>query len=200
MRRLAVGLVLALGGCINVGLGGKEEKPEMRRHALDAASGVTARAGSAPSVGVRGFSARSRYDVRVVRRDGEDAFTYLEYDRWAEPPADSVGDAVREALSASRAFSFVGRAADGPDVDRWLDGYVLQFEMLRPAKGPMKAKCALRLTLTDRAGKALASGVFEGSRDLAGDSSAGLGPAMSGALGDVVNRALAEWGSAGLLK
>ena len=57
-----------------------------------------------------------------------------------------------------------------------------------------------RLSLSDRTGKMLHSAVYAESRDLPGASALDLGPAMSAAIGDAVNHAVAEWDAAGLLK
>jgi ABC-type uncharacterized transport system auxiliary subunit len=206
--RLAA-VVLLVGGCITVGLGSKAETPETHRHLLDAATGVRHQPAPPPAaagvakpltIAVRAFSGRSRYDLRVVRRDGPDAMTFLEFERWAEPPTDAITDAVREALAATGAFRFVSRASDGAEVDRWLDGYLLACDLVRTPSGPWKARCAVRLTLTERVGTSLASSVYESTQPLPGAGTDGLGPAMSAAVGEIVTKALADWESAALLR
>jgi len=190
---------LLAASCISLGLGDGTH-PEMHRHSVDAATGVAARPGKTPGLAVRPFGARARYDVRVMRRDGADELTYLEFERWAEPPADAATDAVREGLAASGAFVVVSAAADALAVDLFLDGYVLGFDLVKTAAGPWKARFAVRLSLSTRAGTSLHTAVYETTRDLPGASPAGVGPAMSAAVGDAVNRALADWAKAGALK
>lgn len=202
MSRLATALAAILaGGCINLGLGGDPSKlPEMHRHTLEAATGVTARAGKAPATAVRAFGARARYDIHVVRRDDADDFAYLDFERWGDPPADAVTDAVREALASSGAFTFVCSAGEALSVERYLDGYVLGFDLVRTPSGPWKARFAARLSLSDRDGRMLHTAVYEATRDLAGPSPDGLGVAMGAAVGEAVSRALVAWDAAGLLR
>jgi len=193
-----VGLVAAAlaAGCLNLGDG---THPEMHRHTVDAAAGVAARPGSAPGIAVRPFGARARYDVRVVRRDAADDFVYLEFDRWGEPPADAATDAVREGLAASGAFAFVSAAGDALAVERFVDGYVLGFDLVKSASGPWTARFAVRLSLSDKAGKLLHTAVYESTSTLPSPSPVGVGPAMSVAVGDAVNRVIADWAAAGAL-
>ncbi len=189
------------GGCINLGLGGDPaDLPEMHRHTLDEATGVTARAGKAPATSVRAFGARARYDIHVVRRDDADDFAYLDFERWGDPPADAVTDAVREALASSGAFTFVCAAGDALAVERHLDGYLLGFDLVPTKSGPWKARFEARLSLSDLNGRLLHSAVYETSRDLPGASPAGLGIAMGAAVGEAVSRALVAWDAAGLLR
>jgi ABC-type uncharacterized transport system auxiliary subunit len=197
VRAVAVVAAALVAGCVNLG---DAKHPEMRRHTVDAATGVTAKKGAAPGLAVRPFGARARYDLRVVRRDGVDAFVYLEFDRWGETPADAATDAVREGLAASGAFAFVSSSGDALAVERFLDGYVLGFDLVKSEKGPWSARFAVRLSLSDKLGKLLHTAVYESSRELPDASAAGVGPAMSAAVGDVVNRALADWTNAGALK
>lgn len=189
---------LLVGGCFS--LLGDAKHPDMHRHVIDAAAGVVAHAGAAPGLAVRTFSSRSRYDIRVVRRDGADSFTYLEFDRWGEVPVDAATVAVREGLAASGAFASVSSADDALAVERSLDGYLLGFELVKAPSGPWKARFAVRFSLVERGGKLLHSAVYDVSHDLPGSSPEGLGPAMSAAIGDAVNRALADWTAAGLMK
>jgi ABC-type uncharacterized transport system auxiliary subunit len=193
-----IGIVAAAlaGGCVNLGDG---SHPEIHRHTVDAATGVAARPGGAPGIAVRSWGAGARDDVRVVRRDAADDFVYLEFDRWGEPPADAATDAVREGLAASGAFAFVSAAGDALAVERFLDGYVLGFDHVKSASGPWKARFSVRLSLSDKAGKLLHTAVYETTHDLPGASPVGVGPAMSAAVGDAVNRALADWAAAGAL-
>ena len=182
-----------LGGCITLDVAGNGTMPDLRRHTLDVVAGVAARPRSLPALAVRPFGARSRYDIRVVRREGAEDFSYLEFERWGEVPADTVTDAVREGLATSGAFAFVSASGDALAVDRFLDGYLLAFDLVKTPKGPWKARFGARLSLSDRDGKMLHTAVYEATRDLPGDSPTGLGPAMAAAVGDAVNRALADW-------
>jgi len=87
-----------------------------------------------------------------------------------EPPADAATDAVREGLAASRAFASVVAAGDALAVERFLDGYVLGFDLVKSAAGAWSARFAVRLSLSDKAGKLLHTGVYETTRDLPGAS------------------------------
>jgi len=191
---------LVLGGCINLGLGNVGGTPDMHRHTLDTPAAITAQPGAAPALAVRAFGARARYDIRVVRRGDGDDFSYLEFERWGESPASAVTDAVRESLAASKAFTSVTSAGDALVVERFLDGYLLAFDLVKTPSGPWKARISMRLVLSDRLGNLLHTSVYTSEHALPGSAPAGLGPAMSAAVGDAVNRALADWGTAGLLK
>ncbi len=197
-RLFGLAVAALAAGCVNLGDG---KHPDIHRHSVDAAVGVApSKTSTSWGLAVRAFSARSRYDVRVVRRDGPDELTYLEFDRWAEPPADAATDAVREGLATSGAFHSVSSAGDAIDVDRFLDGYVLAFDLVKTPSGPWKARFDARLTVSAKDGRLLHTAVYETTHDLPGASPAGLGPAMSAAVGDAVNRALADWAAAGALK
>lgn len=194
MRAAALTLFFVLlPGCISVDVAGGGSKPDLHRHTIDAAAGVTQRPRTLPSLAVRPFGARSRYDIRVVRREGADSVAYLEFERWAEPPADAAADAVRESLAASGAFAAVSASVDALRVERSLDGYVLAFELVKTPSGPWRARFAARLSMSDRDGNLLASAVYEGKADLPGEGPAGLGRAMSAAIGEAVNAALNDW-------
>jgi ABC-type uncharacterized transport system auxiliary subunit len=135
-----------------------------------------------------------------VQRGGADHFVYLEFERWGEQPANAVTDAVREALAGTGSFTAVSAAGDALVADRYLDGYVLAFDLVETPSGPWKARVALRLVLSDRAGKLLHTSVYDASRPLPGRDPAGLGPAMAASVGEAVTKALADWEAAGLMR
>lgn len=194
---LAVGLVLAAGGCIQIG---GDAVPDARRHALDDAD-AAAVASDAPAadfdatLGVPLFDARARYGMRVVATDDDDGgtVTLLEFERWVEDPRDGLTDVVREALAESGAFRSVQRADSGLGSDLELRGFIKAYDLVR-AGGGSRARLRLRLTLSDRrTDEVLHTAVFQAERPVPGPDTTGLGRAMTECAGDVASQALAAW-------
>ncbi len=187
----ALAAALFTSGCL--GLGG--EPPVIARHAIDLIHPEpVAVAEQLPSLAVRSFEARQRYEARVLRVELDGTKTYLEFDRWLEDPQDALTDVVREALADSRLFTVVGPATSGFEGDLILDGTVLECDLLRTAEGPWRARLKLRLDVArTESSEMLHAGVYTAEHDLPGASAAGLGRTMSRCAGDVIAEALATW-------
>jgi hypothetical protein len=179
-----------------LGLGGTP--PEITRHSIDLIP-IEPVDGPAtfPSLAVRAFEGRQRYEPRVLRADSDGTMTYLEFDRWLEDPADALTDVIREALSQSREFAVVGPATSAFKGELMLDGTVLVCDLLRTAEGPWRARLVLRLDaarLEDA--EMLHADIYTAEVALPGRSPDGLGHAMSECAHQVVKAALVDWADA----
>ena len=192
-RRLAPLVALLAAGCIQLGPG--EDAPEIRRHALDAAEVPDAgEPGALPSLAVRGFTARGRYDLRVVRREVSGQVRLQEFERWLEAPSDALTTVVRENLARSRAFASVSAAEAGFEAALVLEGSVLAFDVVDAQDGARSARLALRLDLAEaRGGRLVHSATWTAERPLPDGDEAHLGPVMSACVADVVARAVPAW-------
>lgn len=191
-------VALGAGGCLSVGGSGAPAVEKV--HALDSAQLTTSQGGGGPALSVRSFSARRRFDDRVVRREPGGGVVMSETERWAESPADAVTDAVREALAQSGSFAGVFPATGGYVAALTLEGYVLACDLVRTPSGPWKALFRVRLDIGNvKTGVLVTSGVFEGLADLPGAASEGLGPAMGTAIGKAMDAAVADWKLRGVL-
>lgn len=188
---VVIGAAFLTSSCF--GLGGSP--PVIHRHSIDLIQAdEVATEPMYPSLAVRAFESRQRYEARVLRVDADGATTYLEFDRWLEDPQDALTDVVREALSHSGAFDVVAPATSGFSAAYILDGTILRCDVLRPANGPWRAQLSLRLDVArvDRA-EMLHAAVYSAERALPGASTDGLGAAMTACAVQVVREALADW-------
>lgn len=194
---LALSSCLA-GGCVHVGIGGGEEPPAIRFHTLGDAAGeqpaVSAPRSFEGTVALRGFTARGRYEARVVEQGEGDTLRFLEFERWGDEPAESVGIAVRRALERSGAFGGVVGPGSTLDVRYELRGEVLGYDLVRTVEGPYKARFGATFELSLRAsGELLAVRTEWAERPLPGRSAEGLGGAMATAVAEVTGRVVAGW-------
>ena len=189
-----------------------------RAGAATSASGGTSGPSDAPApatlrrpvIAVRSFRARDRFGKHVVRRDDAGRITPLDHEIWADEPSQAVSDAVREALSSTGRFAAAVDPSDAHESDYVLSGTLLEFAVVLPrgsseradaqqtpspgASGvAAKALFRARMTVADsRSGRVRATGAYSGEADLPGPTAAGLGPAMSRALGQAIRALLAD--------
>jgi ABC-type uncharacterized transport system auxiliary subunit len=186
-----------LGGCISVGLDGGDEPTSIRFHTLPLSPQPTPPRGAVTWDGVlcvRGFAARGRYEARVVERAEGDTLRFLEYERWGDEAAESVGIAVRRALEQNGPFRGVVGSTGHLDSQWELRGEVLEYDLVRTTTGPYRARFQASFELSDRRSGALVSArTLMAERDLPGRSAQGLGSAMSAAIADVAIRLATEW-------
>lgn len=163
-----------------------------------------------PVIAVRSFRARDRFGKHVVRRDDAGRITPLDHEIWADEPSQAVSDAVREALAATGKFAAAVDPSDAHESDYVLSGTLLEFAVVLPrgssertdaqqatspgaSGGAAKALLRARMTVADsRSGRVRATGAYSGEADLPGATAAGLGPAMSRALGQAIRALLAD--------
>jgi len=199
MRRpllAALAIVASLFTSSCLGLGG--EPPVITRHSIDLIP-IQPFDGDPlfPSIAVRNFEGRLRYGSRVLRVDGDGTTTYLAFDRWLEDPNEALTDVVREALAQSAQFTVVGPATTAFKPELMLDVTVLSCDLVRTDEGPWRARLVLRLDAARlESAEMLHAAVYKAERDLPGESSEGLGHAMSECVHDVVKAALLDWDAA----
>jgi hypothetical protein len=183
--------VLFTSSCL--GIGG--EPPNISRHSIDLVrmEPVT-ETPYFPSLAVRSFEGRQRYESRVLRLDADGTLRYLENERWLEDPRDALTDVVREALAGSQAFDVVGPATSEFQGEYMLDGTVLRCDLIASATGPWRARLVIRLDAAHlKSGEMLHAAVYAAERDLPGRSAAGIGPAITECAGEIVEEALEDW-------
>ena len=198
LTRALLGLAAALpaAGCIQIA---PEQSTAVRRHALDVVpvAAPEGAAGALPTLAVREFTARRRYDARVVRRGTAGELTFLEFDRWVEEPAEAVTTVVREELARSGAFHGVTSAGAAFETALVLEGVLLAFDVIVGADGSETARVEMRLDLAGTThGDLVHSGRFVAERPVAKVPGGGIGPAMSACVADAVRDALAAWAAA----
>ena len=189
---LVIAAALALPGCL--GLGGSHA-PEIRRHSIDLPNfGDSAAEPIFGPVIVRQFTARGRYELRVLATDGAGRVEYLELDRWVEEPSQAITTFMREAMAASGRFAAVAAATSEMRTELVVEGGVLSCDLVREEGRPWRAKLVVRLEATERgSGAMVASNAYSAERDLLGESVDGLGAAMGACATDIIERAMADW-------
>lgn len=189
---LVIAAALALPGCL--GLGGKHA-PDIGRHSIDLPEIVDSDV--EPIFGpviVRQFTARGRYELRVLATDGAGRVEYLDFERWVEEPSQAVTTVMREAMAASGRFAAVAAATSEMRTDLVVDGSVLACDLVREAGRPWRARLVVRIEATERgSGEMVASSSYAAERDLPGESVDGLGAAMGDCVADIIERAMAAW-------
>ncbi len=202
-RRTVAPLVLVIAaiaapGCIHVGIGGDDApRPRDVIHTLDRAEVTRAPVtkGSEPTavVAVRTFRSRDRFDRHVVARVDAGSVRSLDYDLWADEPAQAVSEAFREGLVESGLCAAAPDAADGVVVSAVVDGVIQEFAWDEAAGA---ARFRARITMSrGSSGVVVWSGVVEGTEPIPSKTTAGLGPAMGRAVGKAIDAAVAAWRS-----
>lgn len=193
LAALLVTAALAFPGCL--GLGGRHA-PEIRRHSIDLPEVVGA-PGVEPIFGpviVRQFTARGRYEPRVLVIEGAGRVDYLEFDRWVEDPSQAVTTVVRESMASSGRFAAVAAATSEMRTDLVVDGAVLACDVIRRPGQPWRARLVVRLEATERgSGEMVASDAYAAERDLPGEGVEGLGAAMGECVVEIMERAMQDW-------
>lgn len=201
LRRAAMPLVLVLAagaapGCIHVGIGGDDApRPKEIVHTLDRAEVTRAPVtkGSEPTaiVAVRTFRTRDRFDRHVVARVDAGTVRSLDFDLWADEPAQAVSEAFREGLVDAGLCAAAPDAADGVVVSAVVDGVIQEFAWDEVTGA---ARFRARVTLSrGSSGVVVWSGVVEGTEPVPSKTTTGLGPAMARAVGKAIDGAVAAW-------
>jgi ABC-type uncharacterized transport system auxiliary subunit len=134
------------------------------------------------ALGVRPFSAATRYRDRILYRTSAVEFAFYPYDRWVEPPEEMVTRLVSYVVRASGLFPQVV-PADNVQLPAWiLSGEVIRFDEVREARG-RRAECWLRVEVRRaRDEQLLWSDVISAVEPLASDTPEALAQAMSRAV------------------
>jgi ABC-type uncharacterized transport system auxiliary subunit len=97
-------------------------------------------------LGVRPFTAATRYRDRILYRLSEVEIGFYEYDRWVEPPEEMVTRMVGSMVRASGLFRQVV-AADNVQLPAWiLSAELTRFDEVRLRENS-RAECWLRVEL-----------------------------------------------------
>jgi ABC-type uncharacterized transport system auxiliary subunit len=168
-----------LGGC----LGSRDFTP-IRYYSVGALPETVPRATrSWPiSLGVRPFTAATRYGDRILYRLSAVEVGFYEYDRWVEPPEEMVTQVLISTVRASALFRQVV-SADNVSLPAWLlSGELMRFDEVRE-EGKSLAECWLRLELRRaRDEQLLWSEVIKAAVPLATETPEALAQAMSRAV------------------
>jgi ABC-type uncharacterized transport system auxiliary subunit len=177
-----------LGGC----LGSREFTP-VRYYSIDTLSASAPQvARSWPvSLGIRPFTAATRYRDRILYRLSEVEVGFYQYDRWVDPPEEMVARVVASTVRGSGLFRQVV-PVDGTPLPTWiLDGELMRFDDVRAKQS--RAECWLRVELW-RAHDAqlLWSDVLKAAVPLSTETSEALAQAMSRAVQHIAIRLVRE--------
>jgi ABC-type uncharacterized transport system auxiliary subunit len=140
MRLWLAGGMLALllmGGCL-----GRGDLTPIRYYSVDSLPiNITPVARSwSMTLGVRPFTAATRYRDRMLYRLSVVEIGFYQYERWVEPPEEMVTRVLSTALGASGLFRQVV-AADIVQLPAWiLSGELIRFDEVREASG-RRAEC-----------------------------------------------------------
>jgi ABC-type uncharacterized transport system auxiliary subunit len=145
---------------------------------------------------VQPLSSAPRYEERILHRDANGAAGYHEYDRWIEPPAEMLTQAVIKTLRAAGVARTVvdGRLVRHPDLV--LEGHVTRFDQSYADPGSQKAACELELVVKrNEDGRMLLSVTVDGDVDVettdgTGLSNAEFARAMNAAVAMMLDRAV----------
>ena len=138
---------LCLGGCL-----GRGEIIPLRYYGIDSlAATVPPSTRTWPvALGVRPYTAATRYRDRILYRTSAVEFAFYPYDRWVEPPEEMVTRLVSHMVRASGLFPQVVSAYN-VQLPAWiLSGEVTRFDEVREAGG-RRAECWLSRAPTVRA-------------------------------------------------
>ena len=177
----SIGLVcvLGVGGCF-----GRSDIPSVRYYGVDSLSATVPRATQTWSValGVRPFTAATRYRDRILYRTSAVEVAFYHYDRWVEPPEEMVTRLVSHIVRASGLFPQVV-PADTVQLPAWiLSGEVTRFDEVREA-GRRRAECWLQVEVRRaRDEQLLWADVISAVEPLAHETPAALAQAMSRAV------------------
>ncbi len=175
-------LCLLLGGCL-----GRGEFVPVRYYSLDGppSSLPQSRRTWDLTLGVRPFTAATRYGERMLYRRSEVEVGFYDYDRWVEPPAEMVTHTITEMVRAVGLFRQVVEV-EHVQLSAWiLSGELLRFDDVRDAN-PRRAECWLWVELVRaRDEQLLWSQVIKASVPVGGESPAAFARAMRQAVQQV---------------
>lgn len=150
------------------------------------------------ALGIRPFSAPSRYRDRILYRLSEVEVGFHEYDRWVEPPEEMVTRVISTTMQAAGLFRQV-LPADSVQLPAWiLSGEVLRFDEARTGS-VSRAECWLRIELRRAQDEQLVwSDRLQASIPLASETAEALAQAMSRAVQQVVRELISRLEKANL--
>jgi ABC-type uncharacterized transport system auxiliary subunit len=150
-------------------------------------------------LGIGKIRAPSRYRDQIVYRTSAYDLGFYEYSRWAEPPDEMVRRALKNIADRSGLF----RGADFSELlieglaDLVLEGEIVAFDQLVDG-AKTYAVCELTLFLIE--GKSSSSlWTFTASSEIRQEKEGGFAPAMSSAVREAIEDALAALESSGVL-
>lgn len=121
--------VLALSGCVNLGLGGDKDTPNIVYYVLEDAGRAPPAAASAPlTLLVADTAAAAFYDtdgMAFSRQPGTRG--YYQFARWSERSGKRFTDLMLARLERERIFSAVAQSASGVRGDWLLTAEILDF-------------------------------------------------------------------------
>jgi ABC-type uncharacterized transport system auxiliary subunit len=132
---------LCVAGCL-----GRGEFVPIRYYGVDSLPATVPQAGRTwpVALGVRAFTAATRYRERILYRTSDVEVAFYPYDRWVEPPEEMVTRVVSQIIRTSGLFPQVV-PADNVQLPAWiLSGEVTRFDEVREAGG-RRAECWLRV-------------------------------------------------------
>ena len=129
---------------------------------------------------------------RLVYRESREQVGFYEYHRWAEDPADSVGDALLRALMARGTFASVA-----PFDGRTRSDFLVRGELRRLEEidydGPVRAAAEVSLELVDAStGQVVWFGAASRIEDVSASEVRSVVSAMSAAVQEVIRQLSAE--------
>lgn len=182
---LAVFAALCVAGCL-----GARDYAERATYALRPEPSLEKAAPTDLVIGVRPLEGTEAIRDEIAYREEDFRLRYYETARWAEPPADLVTRALKDALAASGRFADVGDSRDlRPDL--LLTGELRVFEELRAADGRF-ALATARFEVRRTADDSLVWADTPTARiPVEGDGLGALAAAMNRAVAAIVERATA---------
>jgi ABC-type uncharacterized transport system auxiliary subunit len=185
------GLLVAslLGGCL-----GQRQYPTVHYYSLDSAAAIVQRTTRPWPVvlGIRPFTAATRYRHNMLYRLSEVEVSFYPDDRWVEPPEEMLSRVITEMLQTSGLFQQATSAEDLPPTAWMLSGEVVRFDEVRTAS-TRQAECWVRLELRRvRDEQLLWSGMLTAVAPLAAPTPAALASAMSQAVQDVAQQLITQ--------
>ena len=179
---------LCMGGCL-----GRGEIIPIRYYGIDSLPATVQLATRMwpVALGVRPFTAATRYRDHILYRTSAVEFAFYPYDRWVEPPEEMVTRLVSHMVRASSLFRQVV-PADSVQLPAWiLSGEVTRFDEVREA-GRRRAECWLRVEVRrGRDEQLLWSEVLSAVEPLTEETPAALAQAMSRAVQRVAQSLIA---------
>jgi ABC-type uncharacterized transport system auxiliary subunit len=186
---------VSLGGCL-----GRGEITPIRYYGVDSLPATIPQVTPIRqvSLGIRAFTAATRYRDRILYRTSAVEVGFYPYDRWVEPPEEMVTRVVSHMIRASGLFQQVS-PADNVQLPAWiLSGDVTRFDEVREAAG-RRAECWLRVEVRRaRDEQLLWSEVLSAVEPLASDTPEALAQAMSRAVQRVVSQLIVALQNAAL--
>ena len=188
-RASGVVVLLLVGGCL-----GRGDFTPMRYYSIDNLPVTVApvvRSWPVP-LGVRPFTAATRYRDRILYRLSPVEVGFYAYDRWVEPPEEMVTRVITAVLSASGLFRQVV-TVDTVQLPAWLlSGELIRFDEVRDTGG-RRAECWLRVEVQQAHDERLLwTDVLKATELLAAETPEALAQAMSRAVQQVAMRLLAR--------